>query len=65
MVNVVAMETATETLSITDATTSIFSMASNVMDVIQSNELLFVTFCASLAFLGVGLFKAIKKAAKK
>lgn len=59
------MEGDVTSMTITEATTSIFSMASEVMDVITGNPLLFTLFCGSFVFLGCGIVKAIKKTAKR
>lgn len=52
-------------LTISGAVETIFSMASDVMDVIMGSELLFTLFCGSFVFLGCSVVKAIKRTAKK
>lgn len=45
----------------TNAVTSITTIAGDVLTMITGNETLMVFFCASLVFTGVGLVKALKR----
>ena len=45
----------------TNAVTSITTIAGSVLDMITGNETLMVFFCAGLVFTGIGVVKALKR----
>lgn len=65
MVNSIVAVAANETPTITGAVSNITTMAEGVMSLISGNELLFTLWGASLFFIGVGVVKSLKGAAKR
>ena len=65
MFDVMALTGDTTSITMSEATTNMLDIASSVLEFIKEEPLLFTVFCSSLIFIGIGIFKGIKKAAKK
>jgi hypothetical protein len=61
----IANETTTATVNVTDSVTSILAIGTQVMNFIAGNSLLMTLFCGSLVGLGCYVVKKVKSVAKK
>lgn len=44
-----------------DAVSGLFDVATQALDMITGNSVMFTMFCAGLVFTGIGIVKALKK----